>query len=336
MGQVSNGHISLDDAKRRLVLMTEYDADAVKALEDLPKNSLVLINETGEVFRRTAQGAGSRHQWVKLVEDDDEKSYHMFSDEVLAIAHTVIWNPLTTQDALDDGFDEELRVLAKELSKNTWTAPGLAPGIVDIPDLISAVAKTQETSRFTEADYPRIMEAIKQKVEFPLDFDQKLADDEEYPENGWLSLGSITYMDGYENLIPGNLNVGAQYQSGADVEKLARQQIRTIVQPDGGVNVEITYFPLMPYNQSAAIKLFGKSDLRSILTIEEFIKAADVEEPWIRACFGSTDIYELFFEVTTPGAKSILAETQQKLFKDPLWVQHKDQKYTVHVIEHMD
>jgi hypothetical protein len=334
--------------------VNDYDADAVKAMEDLPENTLVVIDATGEVFRRTAYGAESRHQWAKLT-GKEEDSYYMFSDEILAIAHTVVWKPKSAEDILADELSEllgeDIGLLAKELSNKTWVAPGGPLGPVTEPDelpeglveamrelvkLADADSGKEPGAKFGEADYPRILDAIKLKHTVTLDCNGGLDPDD---EGSWLILGSLEHQPGNEALIGGTMRVSALGVTNEDDEKSLKKRLRTFVQPDGEIGLELTYFPIRPHDDTDVDKLFAQTNIGSLLTKAEMVAAMANDEEWIEMCFGYTDIYDLYFEVLKPKAKSPLEDDgggSEKLIDTPLWITYNGKRYNVNVWLHED
>lgn len=303
--------------------MTNDNEAKIRTLEELPKNSLVLMNDTGEVLRRTAQPVGSRYEWVKLAFEED--SYYMFSSEVAAISHTIIWNPAENADE----FDDELRELAKELSKRQWIAPG-------IPLNIPAQANTPAVPEiFKEGDYPRIVEAIKLKYLAPLNLALMNTPIDEEPTDNCVYLGSLHYQPGLEDLIDGNLS--SSYSFGEDEAK----NLRPLIMPDGSPAVEITYIPLKPYDAKEAVNLYKLTKLSELLTLEEFLEAFAAEAEWIEECFASNDIYDLTFEVVHAGDPSPF-EAHEENWSElvntsaPLAIEYENVKYELYVWLHVD
>lgn len=305
--------------------MTAYNDDLVLALEELPEGSLVLSTATGVVFRRTAHAAPSRFQWRKL-SHTDEKELYLIPDALAVLAYKIIWDP---RSPIDDPEDKELFDFAQELATR-------------IPSLTENVQETlpQEVERkqFDESDYPAIMRAIEQKRTATLDCERKFDAEEDIPEEAWVGFGSISEEEIEAGVLPGNLETQAFTDSiqGVDKDKLLKKRIRTFVQPDGEIGVEISYFPLEPQNADDADAIFAKTELGSLISLSDFVAAIEAGDEWIEDCFGYTDVYELLFEVTAVGASPILGERFDTIFEAPLWIQRKGKKYHVYVFEHID
>ena len=298
--------------------MTDDNESIVRNLEELPPGTLVLVNDTGEVLRRTVQKAGSRYEWEKLVHEED--SYYMFSAEIAPILHEIIWNP----DDHIEGFDEELRLLAKELSARTWVAPGLAL----TPNAQPA------TASFSKKDYPRILKAIEQSYTITLDCERQLLSNVDI-DVAWLSLGYVSEAESRAGRLGGNMISQAFRDIMVSEPNALTDRFRTFVQPDGEIGLEITYFPLKPYDADTAIDVFSKTKLSNLMTLEQFIEAITNGAAWAEDCFGYTDIYELMFEVTLAGVPSSMND-QDYLLPLPILIQRKGLNYDVHVFEHED
>lgn len=328
--------------------MNEYDPDAVAALESLPEGTLMMIPATGEIFRRTAYGADSRHQWVKLVHDED--TYYMFSDEILAIDHTVIWRPKTDEDRLAEELaelmGEDLADLAKDISNRTWTPPGLAPGLVvvegldaDPPPAAPAATAAPNASKghFSEADYPSILKALELKHEVTLE-PGRMADPNGDNEDGWLILGSLSYQKESAHKLSGVMDVQALHTIGVDVQKDIKRRLKTFVQPDGEIGLELTYYPNKPYDDEEMDKLFADTNIGALITRDELSTAIDNDEEWVEDCFGGMDIYDLYFEAVKPGVTSPYSEdgNLDSLIDTPLWFQRGTERYKLNIWLHED
>lgn len=220
---------------------------------------------------------------------------------------------------------------------------------------------------FTASDYPRILKAIELKYIMPLNLEPLGLEDKEEDEIYELLEEGNVPMD-YDHYcssltgLSGNLSVYAMRGlNGADLswqessEEIGRQILKNTriftkenAAGDQETYVELTSYPMAPYDEDELQLLFKNTSIGQLLTIDEFrgqqaIMGADGYEEratWIEECFAGCDAYDVVLDVIAAGQKPTNLDDfgfeHIGYFETPLTFSHQGKDYDLHIFEHSD
>lgn len=190
-------------------------------------------------------------------------------------------------------------------------------------------------SKFAQADYPRLLELLELKKTITLDCDNPMSDESLDDEDTYVhfSLDDEGYTWG---------NFDCRWLWLQDIDDEAAQQkryakkLKTFVQPDGEIGLEISYLPGPPWGEDARLEknariIYEATRLSEAMTFDEYLSEVQADEQWVQDLHGEGgETYGLLFDVVPAGRKSFLTEEFEMLLEKPLWVQRKGKKYNVH------
>lgn len=218
---------------------------------------------------------------------------------------------------------------------------------------------------FTASDYPRILKAIELKYIMPLNLKPLGLEDKEEDEIYELLEEGNVPMD-YDHYcssltgLSGNLSVYAMRGSNdADWQESSEEIGRHILKNtriftkenaagDKEAYVELTSYPMAPYDENELQLLFKNTSIGQLLTIDEFrgqqaIMGADGYERranWIEECFAGSDFYAIVVDVIAAGQKPTNMDNfgfeHIGHFDTPLTFSHQSNDYVLHIYEHSD